>query len=671
MSDLSKLERSQRLFKLETLEFGSFHLAIFLLMILGLMTLIITRTIESHIKNDLHNSIRSLLVSTHEAFISWEEANKSIVLSYIRHNEKINYVVRELVSLETLDRRTLLDAPQQYELRKHFSYLLEGKEFIDFSIINSEGFTIASRWQSGIGYPSNIGKRQALIYRVFQGETLVSPVIPADIAVYDERKDYVNKSPAVFVLTPIADPYSGKVIAVASIRLHADQGFSKITASSYLGKTGQTYLYTPDGRLQTHSRFPEELVTLKLLQPYESDILSLELRDPGGDLTQGYKPTLPRSQWPLTKNVPQMNNTGESLLVYLSPYRDYRGKNVVGGRIYDERTDLFLATEQEVGEAYASLSLFTTLLWSAVGFSGGTLIVLAFVFSYGRRMAIQLAYDLTEELNSQNRRLELMVDEKTKGLVDAKVQAESANQAKSDFLANMTHELRTPLHGILSFADMGESKAHLVEPEKLQRYFSRIKESGERLLNLVNDLLDLSKLEAKRMVLDLHPCDLNSLLKTAQDELSLLLKQKMISIKVDGGDARMAVEVDRNRLYQVLLNLISNAIKFSPEHGIIIIKVREARLSIGRRTTDKEQSVEAIAISVLDQGIGIPESEYDTVFDKFVQSSQTRSGAGGTGLGLAICKEIVELHQGSIKVTEAPSGGACFTVTLPYRHVQL
>jgi signal transduction histidine kinase len=286
-------------------------------------------------------------------------------------------------------------------------------------------------------------------------------------------------------------------------------------------------------------------------------------------------------------------------------------------------------------------------------------------------MAIQLAYDLTEELNSQNRRLELMVDEKTKGLMDAKVQAESANQAKSDFLANMTHELRTPLHGILSFADMGENKAHLVEPEKLQRYFSRIKESGERLLNLVNDLLDLSKLEAKRMVLDLHPCDLNSLLKTAQDELSLLLKQKMISIKVDGGDARMAVEVDRNRLYQVLLNLISNAIKFSPEHGIIIIKIREARLSIGRRTTDKEQSVEAIAISVLDQGIGIPESEYDTVFDKFVQSSQTRSGAGGTGLGLAICKEIVELHQGSIKVTEAPSGGACFTVTLPYRHVQL
>lgn len=668
MPDSNRLERSQRLFKLETLEFGSFHLAIFLLMILGLMTLIITRSIEGHIKNDLHNSIRSLLVSTHEAFTAWEEANKSVVVSYIRHNDNINYVVRDLISLDTLDRRTLLDAPQQYALRQHFSYLLEGNGFIDFSIINPEGITIASRWQSGIGYPSNVGKWQALIYRVLQGETLVSPVIYTDIAVYDVRKDYVNKSPAVFVLTPITDPATDKVIAVAAIRLEAEQGFSKITANSYLGKTGQTYLYTPDGRLQTHTRFPDELVALKLLQPYESDILSLELRDPGGDLTQGYLPSLPRNQWPLTKNVSLTHNSSESLLVYLSPYRDYRGKSVVGGRIYDKRRDLFLATEQEADEAYASLSLFKTLLWSAVGFSGGTLIVLAFVFSYGRRMAIQLAYDLTEELNSQNRRLERMVDEKTKGLLDAKVQAESANQAKSDFLANMTHELRTPLHGILSFAHMGESKAQLVEREKLQRYFSRIVESGERLLNLVNDLLDLSKLEAKRMVLDPHPYDLNSLLKAVQEELSLLLKQKMISIKVDGVDTRMTVEVDRNRLYQVLLNLISNAIKYSPEHGVILIKIRETKLSFGRRATDKNEPVEAIAISVLDQGIGIPESEYETVFDKFIQSSHTRSGAGGTGLGLAICKEIIELHHGTIKVTEAPSGGACFTVTLPYRH---
>ncbi len=671
MGDIRRLERSQKVFKLETLEFGSFHLAIFLLMILGLVTLIITRSIESHIKQDVKNSIHTLLTSTHEAFYNWEEAKKSIVSSYIRHNLLISHVTAELLDKKIADQSELLAAPQQYVLRRLFESLLQEKSIIDFSIINPDGIVVSSKWQSSIGFQTVIRQQPEMLERAFRGETLVTSVIAADRAVYDEKQDYVNKAPAIFVLTPVRDPLTNKTMAVTSVRLYTEKGFSEIAQHSYLGKTGQTYLYTPEGRLQTHVRFQDQLVQLGLLLPYESDILSLVLRDPGGDLTQGYKPERPRDEWPLTNIVPATRTSGAKSAVFLTPYRDYRGKSVIGGWLYDERTNLYLATEQEADEAFSTLFLFQTLLWSAVGFSAVILVILAIVFSYGRRLAIQLAYGLTEELNDQNVHLERMVDEKTKGLLNAKIQAEAANQAKSDFLANMTHELRTPLHGILSFANMGLEKAQLVEREKLQRYFSRIAESGDRLLNLVNDLLDLSKLEAHRMVLDCHPCDLQGLFKSVKDEMTLLLNKKMISIKVDNQNARLAVEMDRNRIYQVVINLLSNAIKYSPEHGIILVKITETKLSLGRRSTDLDRLVDAVSISISDQGVGIPKDELDTVFDKFIQSSTTKSGAGGTGLGLAICKEIVELHQGTIKASQAPGGGACFTVVLPYRQPEL
>jgi hypothetical protein len=246
----------------------------------------------------------------------------------------------------------------------------------------------------------------------------------------------------------------------------------------------------------------------------------------------------------------------------------------------------------------------------------------------------------------------------------ARIAAERANRAKSEFLANMSHELRTPMHAILSFSDIGMSKASGENQEKLLQYFSRINESGKRLLSLLDELLDLSKLEAGRMQFDFAQRDLEKVIDTAVLEFQELVNKKSLHVEIVRPEFETVCRFDHQKILQVTRNLLSNAIKFTPDRKQIQIFFQMSELPIGKRITD-ELGVPAISFSIADEGIGIPEDELLAVFDKFVQSSKTRTGAGGTGLGLAISKEIIDSHGGKIEAANRPEGGAIFTVTLP------
>ena len=270
----------------------------------------------------------------------------------------------------------------------------------------------------------------------------------------------------------------------------------------------------------------------------------------------------------------------------------------------------------------------------------------------------------TIELNSKNhelslQRLELenhrdnlqdLIKEKTADLIVAKELAESANIAKSDFLANMSHELRTPMHAILSFSRFGIKKSETVTPEKNLEYFKKIETSGERLLSLLNDLLDLSKLESGKQELDINNYRLSEITCEVIDEFELLLHEKNIQIHLDNNELNAEANCDKPKIGQVIRNLVSNAIKFSEQNYQISIRINE--------------EPEFIRFEIEDEGIGIPDEELEQVFDKFIQSSKTKTGAGGTGLGLPICREIISLHKGEIAAEHGKEGGALFWFTL-------
>jgi signal transduction histidine kinase len=248
-------------------------------------------------------------------------------------------------------------------------------------------------------------------------------------------------------------------------------------------------------------------------------------------------------------------------------------------------------------------------------------------------------------LKEREERLHTEVKERTR----ARDEAVAANNAKSEFLANMSHELRTPMHGILSFARLGQEQMEAGKTKKISRYLTRITEGGERLMNLLNDLLDLAKLEAGHMPNELTRQDLIVVIQMAIGEFSSLATQGDKRLRLHA-DPRCMCLFDGQRLVQVLRNLLSNALKFAPRGSEIRI--------------DVECEEDWVQVSVTDSGPGIPENELELVFDKFVQSSKTKSGAGGTGLGLAICRQILTAHGGRIWAENGPQGGACFRFTL-------
>ena len=259
------------------------------------------------------------------------------------------------------------------------------------------------------------------------------------------------------------------------------------------------------------------------------------------------------------------------------------------------------------------------------------------------------------ELRRHRDHLSELVAAQTADIVRAKDAAERANQLKSEFLANMSHEFRTPLHGILSYARLGETRCGKVPSDKIAGYFTRIHQSGSRLAGLVNDLLDLSKLEARRVEFALHRADLTVVVNRVRLDLAALLAQHRLTLVSEVRTASTIALIDVQQIQHAVQNLLANAIKFSPEGGTITLSYCDAML--GQRA--------ALAFIVRDQGIGIPAGEEERIFDKFVQSSATKTGAGGTGLGLAITLEIVLGHAGEISARNHPDGGAEFEIRVP------
>jgi signal transduction histidine kinase len=245
----------------------------------------------------------------------------------------------------------------------------------------------------------------------------------------------------------------------------------------------------------------------------------------------------------------------------------------------------------------------------------------------------------------QNARLFREIEDKSR-------QIEAANRHKSEFLANMSHELRTPLNAIIGFSEVLQERLFGELNEKQAEYTQDILTSGQHLLSLINEILDLSKVEAGRMELELATFDLPLAIDNARTFVRERATKHGITLDVDV-DERLGDYVgDERKIKQILLNLLSNAVKFTPEGG-----------RIGIHASKTNGTVE---ISVSDTGIGIPPDDQTTIFEEFRQvGGDYAQKKEGTGLGLTLAKKFVELHGGKIWVESEVGKGSTFTFTLP------
>jgi len=259
---------------------------------------------------------------------------------------------------------------------------------------------------------------------------------------------------------------------------------------------------------------------------------------------------------------------------------------------------------------------------------------------------------LFEKAWNSQQELEIKVEERTKQLTNAFDEVKKMNQRKSDFISSVSHELRTPLTSIKGYAAILLAGKLGAVPAEVKERLEKINRHSDELVHMVNDLLDISRIESGKVVLKMEPLELKGIVEKISDLLSEQIRAKNITFTYSPGDNCDTLLADRNQIERVFINLMGNALKFTPQNGLITV------------TTNRVNGL--VQINVVDTGFGIPENAQEAIFEEFYRvENPINQEVKGTGLGLTLVKRIVECHHGKIWVKSKLGAGSTFSFTIP------
>lgn len=342
--------------------------------------------IEDQTRADLTDSLKTILRTTHSALHIWEFERKADFVTWASSN-KLQATVKELLKVPR-SREVLMNATAQAKLRTLLEPKLRVHDYSGYFVIAPDFSNIGSMRDSNLVKTNLLAGQGDFLKRIFNGETLVSHPLISDVPLLNTYTGkMVEGEPIMFVVAPILDE-EGAVMAALGFRLNPATDFTRVLQLGRTGKTGETYAFNSSGTLLSESRFDQDLRKIGLISKGKRGILSIEIRDPGGDLVNGFKSKIPRNKQPFTKmaEIAISRRAG----VDVEGYRNYRGVNVVGAWLWDHSMEFALVTEIEAEEAYRSFNFTRRLILFAIGLTGFIAVGLTLIVNIGRTRALNL-----------------------------------------------------------------------------------------------------------------------------------------------------------------------------------------------------------------------------------------------------------------------------------------
>ncbi len=451
---------------------------------------------------------------------------------------------------------------------------------------------------------------------------------------------------AIWVVRDYAGPFSEKDIAL--LRTFADQAVIAIQNARLFNETkdaleqqrasGEVLAAISSSIADTKPVFDRILASCRQL--FSGTVIAINLVDEDERVRiAAYDgPDMEVLQQALDRGLPY-RETGTSMAIARRAVLHF--PDIANGK------DVPLGIRESAGAAGMKACIVAPMIWEGKGI-GAILVSRDYVGPFSdKNMALLKTFADQAVIAIQNARLFREIQDKSG-------QLEIANKHKSEFLANMSHELRTPLNAIIGFSEVLQEKLFGDVNEKQADYLNDIHTSGKHLLGLINDILDLSKVEAGRMELDLATFDVAPALANAMTLVRERAQRHNIELHMDVDPGLGVATADERKLKQIVVNLLTNAVKFTPDGGSVFVTAR--------------REPDTLVISVRDTGIGIAPDDHDAVFEEFRQVGRHYTNKQeGTGLGLTLTRRFVELHGGRIWVESEPGRGSTFTFTIPVR----
>jgi signal transduction histidine kinase len=596
-----------------------FALAVVLLIGLGMVVFWLLTGIRSGLESRLSNSLETVLSTTDKAIQTWVNAEEQDV-TVVASNDDLRLNVEKQLQIGRDLQRLRTSAPLK-RIRNLLGPAMKIYRLVGFAIIAPDGVQIAAHLDDAIGTTDIVGQNPDLLARAMAGTTNLG--LPFSTSFLDPSVSVQKQYPWMTFTAPIRDE-AGIVIAALAFRADPQLDFTEATYVARLETSGETYAFDRQGRLLTESRFDDQLRKAGILTSDAASILNVEIRDPGGNIVEGYQSNTPPQKQPLTRMAQSAveGNSG----IDIHGYRDYRGVPVIGAWLWDSQLKMGLTTEMDLSEAFAPYRHFREpllfLLLVTLAVSTGLLLIL--------------------------RHRDRLLASRERLLVSNDAYRQAMN-ARDDMMAIVAHDLKHPLNSLLLRSQvMLLQVAEGAGSETIKHSLEQQQRTARQMNQLIGDLTDAAKIRAGRLYLERQECTLQQAVEPATERMQLLSQEKGVEFTAHVPKDVLRLSVDQPRITQVLDNLLGNALKFTPPGGKITVHVK---------ILENEAQV-----SVADTGPGIHNEALSRVFDPYWQGQKTRTGMG---LGLFIAKKIIESHGGRIWVESSVGRGTTFYFTLP------